>query len=430
MAKALNCLDLQEGNPCNKCDNCTTINKQTTLDYIEIDAASHTGVDNIREEILDKVVYPPTHLKKKIYVIDEVHMLSKWAFNALLKTIEEPADNVCFILATTEIHKIPDTIISRCQVFNFKKPTNDEIFKHLENICQQESITYTPEALQMLTKIAEGGLRDAVKYVDQINILWEINQEHVTKFLGVAPESQIQDFLELIKNKETTKIFEQIDEFQNQGIDLTQFCKQILMYIDQNLNQDLEFLLKISENFTQILGMIKYYPYPSIVYKIAINKYLNPEISPVETHNNVSPWKTKITPPSTPSTSTPKKPSPQRPTPPSTPKPTPPPTPSPVKQSTTFSGETTTDPEAIKEKLVEIIDKPSLKNQFSEHVIIEAIEHWIAKITVINKMTHMILEKEDNTTYIETLLSQVAGSPLKIQCTFVKKEDYFANSLL
>ncbi len=212
----------------------------------------------------------------------------------------------------------------------------------------------------MLTKIAEGGLRDAVKYVDQINILGEINEGHVTKFLGVAPESQIQDFLELIKNKETTKIFEQIDEFQNQGIDLTQFCKQILMYIDQNLNQDLEFLLKISENFTQILGMIKYYPYPSIVYKIAINKYINPEV-PVATPTPVAARKPIPT-----STSTSKS---------SAPKQTPPPTPSPVQQSTTFSGETTTDPESIKEKLVEIIDKVSLKKQFAEHVIIEAVEH-------------------------------------------------------
>jgi len=101
--------------------NCQTINSQTTLDYVEIDAASHTGIDNIREEILNKADYPPTQLKKKIYVIDEVHMLSKSAFNALLKTIEEPKDNVCFILATTEIHKVPDTIVSRCQVFNFKK---------------------------------------------------------------------------------------------------------------------------------------------------------------------------------------------------------------------------------------------------------------------------------------------------------------------
>lgn len=143
LAKAVNCLHPDNGNPCNTCFNCQTINEGKTLDYVEIDAASHTGVDNIREEILDKAAYPPTNLKKKIYVIDEVHMLSKGAFNALLKTIEEPRDNVCFILATTEIQKVPETIISRCQVFNFKKVDKQEIARHLQFICTQEGLPAT-----------------------------------------------------------------------------------------------------------------------------------------------------------------------------------------------------------------------------------------------------------------------------------------------
>ncbi len=138
LAKAINCLNPQDGNPCNHCANCQTINENKTLDYVEIDAASHTGVDNIREEILDKALYPPTALKKKIYVIDEVHMLSKGAFNSLLKTIEEPKGNVCFILATTEIQKVPDTIVSRCQTFLFKKVSEQEIADHLEEICKKE----------------------------------------------------------------------------------------------------------------------------------------------------------------------------------------------------------------------------------------------------------------------------------------------------
>jgi len=111
---------------------------------MEIDAASHTGVDNIREEVIDKVPYPPTHLKKKIYVIDEVHMLSKGAFNALLKTIEEPRDNVGFIFATTEIHKVPETIISRCHVFNFKKVGQKDMIQHLQYIAEAEGLNYTP----------------------------------------------------------------------------------------------------------------------------------------------------------------------------------------------------------------------------------------------------------------------------------------------
>lgn len=244
------------------------------MDYVEIDAASHTGVDNIREEILDKAAYPPAQLKKKIYVIDEVHMLSKGAFNALLKTIEEPRDNVCFILATTELQKVPETIISRCQVFNFKKVDKKEIAKHIKNIVQQENITSTDNAIELIAKISEGCVRDAVKYVDQVSVLGDINEEHISKFLGVASDVLIQDFLELVKTGESQKIFERIDEIQNQGIDLHSFAKQTLMHIDQIFLQDIDFSTKISETFTDIIKNIRQYPYPTIVYKVALHKHL------------------------------------------------------------------------------------------------------------------------------------------------------------
>ncbi|MBO4204074.1 DNA polymerase III subunit gamma/tau [bacterium] len=183
LAKAINCLDPQDGNPCNHCVNCQTINENKTLDYVEIDAASHTGVDNIREEILDKALYPPTVLKKKIYVIDEVHMLSKGAFNSLLKTIEEPKGNVCFILATTEIQKVPDTIVSRCQTFLFRKVSEQEIADHLEEICKTEGFEYEKDALQLIAMISDGGVRDSIKYLDQVSILGKITTDNVSKFL-------------------------------------------------------------------------------------------------------------------------------------------------------------------------------------------------------------------------------------------------------
>ncbi len=274
LAKAINCLDPQDGNPCNKCFNCQTINEGKTLDYVEIDAASHTGVDNIREEILDKAAYPPANLKKKIYVIDEVHMLSKGAFNALLKTIEEPRDNVCFILATTEIQKVPETIISRCQVFNFKKVDKQEIGKFLKQIVQQENLTSTDEAISLIAKISEGCVRDAVKYIDQVSVLWNIDEAHITKFLGVAPETLIKEFIQLIKEGEAESIFSKVDDIHNQGIDLNNFAKQALMYIDQVFLMDIEFSTKISEIFTEIISSIRQYPYPTIIYKVAIHKHL------------------------------------------------------------------------------------------------------------------------------------------------------------
>ena len=178
IAKGLNCLNLQNGNPCNVCDACKLINEGASLDYVEIDA-----VDNIREEIIDKAVYPPTALRKKIYVIDEVHMLSKGAFNALLKTIEEPKSDVCFILATTELHKVPDTIISRCQVFNYRKVAQEAMVGHLEKICKAEGLAASHEALEIIANISEGHVRDAVKYIDQVSILGTIDEDNVSKFL-------------------------------------------------------------------------------------------------------------------------------------------------------------------------------------------------------------------------------------------------------
>ncbi len=282
LAKAINCLDSHEGNPCNKCFNCQTINEGKTLDYVEIDAASHTGVDNIREEILDKAAYPPANLQKKIYVIDEVHMLSKWAFNALLKTIEEPRDNVCFILATTEIQKVPETIISRCQVFNFKKVDKKEIGTWLKEICKQEELTASDEAITLIAKISEWCVRDAVKYIDQVSVLWNIDEEHITKFLGVASETAIKDFLKLIQAGDSKTIFEKIDDIHNQGIDLNSFAKQTLMYIDQIFLEDINFSTKIAETFTEIIGNIRYYPYPAIVYKVAIHKYLSKNLENIQ----------------------------------------------------------------------------------------------------------------------------------------------------
>jgi DNA polymerase III gamma/tau subunit len=390
------------------------------LDYVEIDAASHTGVDNIREEILDKALYPPTSLKKKIYVIDEVHMLSKWAFNALLKTIEEPRDNVCFILATTEIHKIPDTIISRCQVFNFKKIPNDQIAWHLKNICDQEQSKYTEWALEMMAKMSEGCVRDAVKYVDQVSILWEINEEHITKFLGVASEALIRDFFDIIKSWDRENIFKKIDDIHHQGIDLHQFAKQSLMYIDQNMSDDMDFLLKISEAFTEIISTIRYYPYPSVVYKIAINKYLNggeesnipdtqaaviskPEIK-VET-TKVEPEEEKIADGVIEESK------------------------EEIPNATASEGWNDSGDEGLLEKLINKIDKPSLKSSLQDHIIIDWINDNIVSIVVINKMTHMILEKEENTKYIENIISEILWNPAKINLSFENKEDYFARKL-
>ncbi len=418
IAKAINCTDSQDGNPCNQCDNCMSINRSTTLDYVEIDAASHTSVDNIREEILDRVPYPPTQLKKKIYVIDEVHMLSKSAFNALLKTIEEPRDNVCFVLATTEMHKVPDTIISRCQVFNFKKVLENDMIWHLQSICNQENLSYEPEAMSIIAKISEWCVRDAVKYIDQISILGDITQAHVSKFLWVASEKMIKDFLETIKKWDRNIVFEQIDKIYQNGIDLHQFAKQALIYIDQNLNSDMDFLLGVSGWFSEIISTIKYYPYPVIVYKIALNKYLSSNTSvnnkskDENNHSDTTQENKSVVNESIPvdviRVELP---------------------PVAIQTSQKIQSNTGQNLDEIRNNVVSQIDKVSLQQNLKWNFIIEDIQDNTVSAIVINKMTKILLDSEENKRILETAFANVMWNKIKVDIIFENKENYFARKL-
>ena len=266
LAKAINCLSDWE-KPCNKCENCKLINSWKTLDFVEIDAASNTQVDKIREEIIDKAIYPPTTLKKKVYIIDEVHMLSKSAFNALLKIMEEPPEYLTFILATTEIHKVPETIISRCEVFNFKRISLENIVDQLKYISDQEWFKYDDEWINLIAKMSDGWLRDAIKYLEQVSITWNITTENVSKFLWIAPEKQILEFINTVKSRNINNIFHKIEDFQNQWIDLWNFIKDILSYLNEHLTENIEENLQLINLFDKVYQNIKKFPSTSIAYK-------------------------------------------------------------------------------------------------------------------------------------------------------------------
>ena len=167
LAKAVNCENPQNGEPCGKCASCISIDNGTATDVIELDAASNNGVDDIRD-ICEQVVYPPASLKKRVYIIDEVHMLSAGAYNALLKTLEEPPEHVIFILATTELQKIPPTILSRCQIYDFSRISIADMVEHLQYVSSQEGVTAEPEALNVIAQKADGGMRDALSIFDQV----------------------------------------------------------------------------------------------------------------------------------------------------------------------------------------------------------------------------------------------------------------------
>ena len=205
-AKALNCTNLQSGEPCNKCANCLAADKGAMADIMEIDAASNNGVDEIRD-IRDKVKYAPTQGKYKVYIIDEVHMLSMGAFNALLKTLEEPPEHVVFILATTELQKVPATIISRTQRYNFKRISQADLEKRMKYILEQEKISYEDKALAVIAQVADGGMRDALSILDQL-LSFDKNKVEYNSALeitGFAAKEKIEQILLAILNEDATK---------------------------------------------------------------------------------------------------------------------------------------------------------------------------------------------------------------------------------
>jgi DNA polymerase-3 subunit gamma/tau len=231
-AHALNCSDRQGAEPCLKCPHCLAFTDNRSLDIIEIDAASHTGVDNIRE-LRETVRLAPTLGVYKIYIIDEVHMLSGGAWNALLKTLEEPPAHAIFILATTEVHKIPATILSRCQRFDFTRFPLDNIVTKLGVIARQESIEIEPEALEMIALSAEGGMRDAESLLAQVISLEDkhITAQEVSSILGLTSQQSITRFVQTIADRNALESFAILHELVESGVNLMAFSDALLHFL-------------------------------------------------------------------------------------------------------------------------------------------------------------------------------------------------------
>jgi DNA polymerase III subunit gamma/tau len=237
-ARSLNCLDRKKGQaePCNKCQICELILSGRTMDVIEIDAASHTGVDNVRENIIANAQVPPFNNKGyKIFVIDEVHMLSKSAFNALLKTLEEPPRQVIFILATTEIHKVPETIISRCQRFDFKKIPQVEVVKRLTEILEWEKSSVPDHILSEIARRSEGCLRDAESLLGQIISLdhGQVTEEMASLVLPRSNWIEIDALVESLRQNNLPTALNQLNKLVNEGIDLQTFTTDLVDYLRQ-----------------------------------------------------------------------------------------------------------------------------------------------------------------------------------------------------
>ena len=227
-AKALNCEE-GIGHQCNKCSNCLALNSSSHPDVIEIDAASNNGVDQVRE-LIDQVRYLPIKGRYKVYIIDEVHMMSQGAFNALLKTLEEPPDHVIFILATTEPHKVLPTILSRCQRYDFSKIDDNDLKAKLLWIAQKEGFAYEEEAINEIVSLADGGMRDALSILDQALAYGngEVNEKDILSVFGLASSKEKVDLLEKIIKGDVASILKKEEEFVNGGIDVKRLCSSLL----------------------------------------------------------------------------------------------------------------------------------------------------------------------------------------------------------
>ena len=251
LAKSLNCINGPTTTPCEQCESCKSITNTIPVDVIELDAASNRSVDDARE-ILEKVNYAPVHGKYKIYIIDEVHMLTKEAFNALLKTLEEPPENVIFILATTESHKVLDTIKSRCQRFDFKRITVNDITEHLKKIAQKEGIKISDGAISLIAKSAAGGMRDSLALLDQVGTMGaskEITEEDINSLLGRLSFDSLLEISTHIINSDGNSAIKSLEKIYNDGNEPIQILTNLMLFFKNLLitkNCDTETTIELT----------------------------------------------------------------------------------------------------------------------------------------------------------------------------------------
>ncbi len=284
LSKSLNCTNRKDANPCNKCPNCVAINEARFMDLIEIDAASNRGIDEIRD-LKEKVGFLPVEGTYKVYIIDEVHMLTTEAFNALLKTLEEPPKNVVFVLATTEAHKLPLTIISRTQRFDFKPASDEELKGKLRYILKNEKIKFEDEALDLVVSSAGGSFRDAESLLEKVISSRgykedkTINAEDVSSLLGLADHRLVERFFQLVSSKDVERSLGLIQQAQRDGVDFAQFTKQLLYKARIGLMQNIageetkyprKFLFELIKELLVASEKVKTSVIPSLPIELAI----------------------------------------------------------------------------------------------------------------------------------------------------------------
>lgn len=271
LAKAVNCLNPQNGNPCGECEACKGIDDGSILDIVEMDAASNRKIDDIRQ-IIDEVQFKPTRCKFRVYIVDEVHMLTSEAFNALLKTLEEPPEHVIFILATTEVHKLPQTILSRCQRFDFHRIPPAAIAKRIEYVASEENVTISEQAAYMLAAVADGALRDALSLLDRcIAISSDIDEQVVRDAAGLVQKTYLFDLSAAIINKNTSKALKIIASLYAESKDMARLCDELLAHfraimLIKSIGNPRDVLVMSEDEFEQAQTQSDYLSLADIVY--------------------------------------------------------------------------------------------------------------------------------------------------------------------
>ena len=271
LAKAVNCLNVHNGNPCGECEVCRGIDDGSILDVVEMDAASNRNIDDIRQ-IIDEVQFKPAKCKYRVYIIDEVHMLTTQAFNALLKTLEEPPEHVIFILATTEVHKLPQTILSRCQKFEFHRIPPRAIADRLLFVAQQEEVTLSDSAAMLIASVADGALRDGLSLLDRcIAISSDIDEEVVRNAAGLARKTYLYELAVCVINKNTAKSLEIIDRLYGESKDMARLCDELIAHfralmLIKSVRNPRDILVMSDDEFEEAQTQSDYLSLADIVY--------------------------------------------------------------------------------------------------------------------------------------------------------------------
>ncbi len=284
LAKAVNCLD-KKTRPCGKCANCVAIAENKFIDLIEIDAASNRGIDEIRQ-LRDKVQFSPSVGKKRIYIIDEVHMLTREAFNALLKTLEEPPEHSVFIFATTEAHKVPATVLSRCQRFDFRLADGELIKKSLKQIAKTEKLTINEEVLDLVAKVSEGSFRDAQSLLDQLSSHMEgkgVTLEDAVRILNLSSPQEVTRFIGYVATKEASQAISLVENLKSTGTSIPDFLAMVILEVRSNLieqikkgqtnDREAQFLRKLMQAQSELkFSPVESLPIELMVYEVCVGQ--------------------------------------------------------------------------------------------------------------------------------------------------------------